>query len=134
MAEAPQLSGKSGRFLEGPRYGARAELADRQHGVVAIWQLRALGLSGSAVHKRAANRQLLRIHRGVYAVGRRGLTREAHLMAAVLACGPGALLPPRPAAAPQARRRDTRALTDVTVPGRRGARAREDIEVHVTET
>jgi hypothetical protein len=134
MPEAPRVSGKLGRFREEPRYGPVSELADLQHGVVAIGQLRALGLSDSAVHKRAATRQLLRIHRGVYAVGRRGLSPDGHRMAAVMACGSGALLSHRAAAANHALRPDRRALTDVTLPGRHGARARAGIQVHVTQT
>jgi predicted transcriptional regulator of viral defense system len=51
-----------------------ATLADRQHGVVALRQLRKLGLSARAVQYRAARGQLHRIHRGVYAVGRSKLT------------------------------------------------------------
>lgn len=48
---------------------------------------------------RVARGQLLRIHRGVYAVGHDRLRREGWWMAAVLAAGPGALLSHRDAAA-----------------------------------
>lgn len=113
---------------------ALAELAERQHGVATVRQMEALGLSPSGVRKRAAARRLYRVHRAVYAVGRRDLTLEGHRMAAVLACGPGALLSHRAAAAHQGLRPDRRRLTDVTVPGRRGARARAGIEAHVTQT
>ena len=50
-----------------------AELADRQHGAVQRSQLAALGLSGEAVDKRVQRGRLYPVHRGVYAVGRRGL-------------------------------------------------------------
>lgn len=68
------------------------ELAERQHGVVARHQLSALGLGERLVTERCHSGHLLRIHRGVFALGHRSLTREAEWLAAVLACGPGALL------------------------------------------
>ena len=58
-----------------------AELADRQHGVVATWQLVALGLTHDDIGYRAQSGRLHRIHRGVYAVGYRKLTRQGHRMA-----------------------------------------------------
>ena len=64
-------------------------LAERQHGVVALRQLQLLGLSKSAVSRRAGAGRLHRIHRGVYAVGYPKLIGYGHWMAAVLACGPG---------------------------------------------
>jgi very-short-patch-repair endonuclease len=134
MAEAPNVPGKWGRFCKEPLPDAViGELADRQHGVVALWQLRALGLSDSAVHKRASAWRLHRVHRGVYAVGRRGLTERGHWMAAVLACGPDAVLSHRAAAALLGLRPDNRSRIDVSVP-RRAARSRAGIEVHVSET
>jgi hypothetical protein len=42
---------------------------------------------------------MFRVHRGVYAFGRRDLTREGRWLAAVLACGDGAVLSHRSAAA-----------------------------------
>jgi very-short-patch-repair endonuclease len=69
-----------------------AELARRQHGVVALRQLVALGLTRQAVSKRMHAGRLHRIFRGVYAVGHRRLTRRGVWMAAVLACGEGAAL------------------------------------------
>jgi len=49
--------------------------------------------------RRVASGQLVRLHRGVYAVGHARLTRDGWWMAAVLAAGPGALLSHRDAAA-----------------------------------
>ncbi|MGI8461719.1 MAG: hypothetical protein ACR2OC_08815 [Solirubrobacterales bacterium] len=63
-----------------------------QHGVIARWQLIGLGMHEQAIKRRIANGRLYRIHYGVYAVGRPELTRFGEWMAAVLACGPGALL------------------------------------------
>jgi Protein of unknown function (DUF559)/Transcriptional regulator, AbiEi antitoxin len=69
-----------------------AELGRRQHGVVSRAQLRALGLSRAEIDGRVRRKVLHRVHRGVYAVGHLGLTRNGHFMAAVLACGEGAAL------------------------------------------
>jgi very-short-patch-repair endonuclease len=74
-------------------------LARRQHGVVARWQLLALGYSAPAIAHRIAKGRLHRVWRGVYAVGRPQLTREARWMAAVLACGKAAVLSHASAAA-----------------------------------
>lgn len=68
------------------------ELAARQHGVVARWQLLELGYSIRAIEHRIAAGRLHPVRRGVYAVGRPGLTRKGGWMAAVLACGPHAAL------------------------------------------
>ncbi len=74
-------------------------LAESQHGVVAIWQLLALGLGPDAIQYRVSIGRLHRIHHGVYAVGHRKLTRHGHWMAAVLAYGPHAVLSHKTAAA-----------------------------------
>jgi very-short-patch-repair endonuclease len=78
---------------------AIARLAERQHGVVAVWQLLPLGLTQDEIDYRARIGRLHRIHRGVYAVGYRTLTPKGHRMAAVLAYGPDAVLSHRSAAA-----------------------------------
>jgi very-short-patch-repair endonuclease len=51
------------------------------------------------IEHRIAKGRLHPVHRGVYAVGRPSLTREGRWMAAVLACGEGAVLSHRSAAA-----------------------------------
>lgn len=65
-----------------------AELATRQHGVVATRQLEALGYTKSSVAKAARVGRLHRVHRGVYVVGQRSLTWHGRCMAAVLASAP----------------------------------------------
>jgi very-short-patch-repair endonuclease len=72
-----------------------ASLARRQYGVVSSRQL---DLSANAIATRTASGRLFRIHRGVYAVGHLGLGQEARWLAAVLACGDGAVLSHRSAA------------------------------------
>ncbi len=104
-----------------------AELARAQHGVVSLAQLRGLGLSASAVRSRAASGRLHRIHRGVYAVGHSRLTGRGLWMAAVLACGPGAVLSHRSAAALHDLRRSDRRVVDVTAPG---GRSRGGLRLH----
>src|SRR3954452_21510460 len=78
---------------------AIVELAGKQHGVVAWWQLRPRGLTRDAIRRRLEAGRLHRVHRGVYAVGHRAVTQRGRWMAAVLACGPGAVLSHRAAAA-----------------------------------
>jgi very-short-patch-repair endonuclease/predicted transcriptional regulator of viral defense system len=67
-------------------------LAARHHGVVTRTQLASLGLSPTAIDKRAKAGRLHRIHRGVYAVGHRRLTEHGMFLAAVFAGGDGAVL------------------------------------------
>ncbi len=69
-----------------------AEIAARQHGLVRTSDLRAAGLSSSAVSKRRARGLLHRVHRGVYAVGHAALASHALWLAAVFAAGEGAAL------------------------------------------
>lgn len=74
-------------------------LVRRQHGVIARWQLVELGFSRRAIEHRLATARLHPVRLGVYAVGRPALTREGEWMAAVLACGRGAVLSHESAAA-----------------------------------
>jgi Protein of unknown function (DUF559) len=67
-------------------------LAERQHGVVATWQALSAGVSETIVQGRREGGLLVPLHQGVYALGHQRLTREGQWMAAVLACGPGAVL------------------------------------------
>jgi len=84
------------RRASGP---ALAELAERQYGVVSIRQLeRKLGYSRKAVQRDVASGRLHPLHRGVYAVGHRLVPDHGRCLAAVLACGPDALLSHRSAA------------------------------------
>jgi predicted transcriptional regulator of viral defense system len=108
---------------------ALGELAERQYGVVSREQLRALGFSDTAIRDRIRSGRL-RMHRGVYAlVGFRALRAEARMLAAVLACGPGAALSHGSAAALWELRPTGRQRIDVTAGGRGGA-ADAAIELH----
>lgn len=97
-----------------------AALAAEQHGVVSRVQLVALGLSAKAIERRIAAGRLHRIHRGVYAVGHRRLSREGRLMAAALACGPGAVLSHATAASVWDLRPTNAAKIDVTIASAKG--------------
>jgi hypothetical protein len=108
-------------------------LAERQHGVVALHQLQLLGLSKSAVSGRARAGRFHRIHRGVYAIGYPKLTGHGQWMAAVLACGPRAVLSHRSAAGLWGLRPDNRLKSDVSLPSP-SARIKQAIEVHRSVT
>ncbi|MGI8462622.1 MAG: type IV toxin-antitoxin system AbiEi family antitoxin domain-containing protein [Solirubrobacterales bacterium] len=69
-----------------------ASIAGRRHGVVSRAQLLEAGLSSEQIDLRISKGALITIHRGVYRVGHAARAIEATYMAAVLACGPGALL------------------------------------------
>jgi predicted transcriptional regulator of viral defense system len=104
-------------------------IAAQQHGVISLAQLLALGLSERAVQARAAAGRLHRIHRGVYAVGRPDVTIKGKWMAAVLACGDGAVLSHQSAATLHGLLNAKAGRVHVTVP-RRTTVARAGIRVH----
>lgn len=105
-----------------------AALASRQYGVVSHRQLLRLGFSKSAIGRLNSAGRLHRVHRGVYAVGHPGLTRHGGCMAALLACGPGAVLSHESAGWLWGPVPEYSALVEVTVP-KRGHR-RTGIRVH----
>ena len=69
-----------------------ARRAARQWGVVSLADLRAAGLSANAVAHRVRGGRLHPLHRAVYAVGHPAPPLEGRFLAAVLACGPSAVL------------------------------------------
>lgn len=107
-----------------------SRLAARQHGVISAVQLIATGLSRDAIRRRAEAGRLHRIHRGVYAVGHTRLSNEGRWMAAVLACGEGAVLSHRSAAAHWGLLRARKGPVDVTVPTAAGRSRRPGIRLH----
>jgi Transcriptional regulator, AbiEi antitoxin/Protein of unknown function (DUF559) len=98
-----------------------------QHNIVTLAQLEALGLSPRAARHRAAAGRLVRIHRGVYSIGRP--TVEGRWMAALLACGAGAVLSHRSAAMLWDIQDASPGEVDVTVLTRSG-RSRAGIVAH----
>jgi very-short-patch-repair endonuclease len=80
------------------RERAVAEVAGRQHGVITRKQLLELGLSREAVDNRLKAGRLHALHRGVYLLGHTAARRHAREIAAILACGSGAVISHRSAA------------------------------------
>jgi very-short-patch-repair endonuclease len=106
------------------------EISRRQHGVVTVAQLEAIGLSRHAVAKRANKGRLHRMHRGVYAVGHKGLSWHGRWMAAVLACGDGAVLSHGSAAALWGLLRPINGPVHVSTPSTSGRSKRRGIHLH----
>jgi very-short-patch-repair endonuclease len=120
------------RRLDGPGDELIAELAHRQHGRVAHRQLRELGFTTEAIRRRVESRRLIRLYRGVYAVGHASETAHGAWIAAVLACGDGAVLSHRSAAALYGILSDARATIDVTT--KRGRAGHPGIRLHRVRT
>ncbi|HEX5929067.1 MAG TPA: DUF559 domain-containing protein [Solirubrobacterales bacterium] len=68
------------------------DLTRDQHGVVTRAQLLGVGFTREAIQHRIERGRLHPLWRGVYAVGRPEVTKLGRWMAAVLSCGPEALL------------------------------------------
>ena len=91
-----------------------SQLAARQYGHVTRRQLLDLGLGAEAISYRMGVGRLIAVHVGVYAVGYRRVEPVARGAAAVLACGPTAVLSHESAAALWRLRRWPR-IPEVTV-------------------
>lgn len=90
-----------------------------QHGVVATAQMEAIGYSRPAIARRVADHWLRPVHRGVYTTSHTPLRFVGHCMAAVLACGPDALVSHHAAFALWELRPTPQGRIDVTAPVRR---------------
>src|SRR4051812_8067174 len=108
-----------------------AVLAERQHGVVAHRQLVALGFGRGWIRRQLETFRLHRVFSGVYAVGHAPLPGRGRWMAAVLACGEGAVLSHRSAAALWELLAVPSGPVDVLVE-RCGPRRKKGIAVHET--
>ena len=75
-----------------------ARIASGQHGIVTRAQLLQVGITRHEITRRLRKGLLIREYRGVYRVGHRAPSTEARYLAAVFACGKGALLSGRAAA------------------------------------
>jgi len=120
-----------GQELDTPDSEA-AQIAVRQHGVLTRRQLEAVGLGARAIRNRIARGQLHRIHRGVYAVGHRGLSLHGRFMAAVLACGDGAVLSHTSAVVLWDLLRPIDGPVHISVPSSSGRSRRPGIHLHRT--
>jgi very-short-patch-repair endonuclease len=113
------------------RERAMAKLATRQHGVVALRQLAALGFGVRAVERRIRDGRLHQLHRDIYAVGHTRISRRGRWWAAVLAYGDESLLSHHSAAALWELVRPRAGSIDVTAPmGRQGPTRRDGIWIH----
>ena len=106
-----------------------AEQAGRQHGVIATRELITCGLDSDAITLRVRRGNLHPKYRSVYAVGHDALTRTGTFMAAVLACGAGAVLGHYAAAAHLELLEHDDRDPEVIVP-RSGGRKIDGIRVH----
>ncbi len=95
-----------------------------------LGQAEAAGVSTQSVQRRARAGQLHRVHHGVYAVGHTKLTLRGRWNAAVLACGPDALLSHHAAAALWDLRGTPSGPIDVTAPA---TRRHPGIRSHVSQ-
>jgi len=94
------------------------ELSRLQHGIVTRAQLIERGLTAKAIAHRLRTGRLHQLGGGIYAVGRPDVDQYGQWMAAVLSCGPKALLSHRSAAALWGIAKTSRELeTEVVVPG-----------------
>ena len=109
---------------------ALARVAAKQHGVVALAQLHAVGIDKSGVSRRVASGRLHRLHRGVYAVGHRPVSRRGFWMAAVLAGGNGAALSHRSAAELWELLRPRDGPIDISTSARSGRKKRNGVRLH----
>jgi very-short-patch-repair endonuclease len=107
-----------------------ADVAARQHGVVGLDQLLALGLSARAVSHRVAAGRLHRVHQGVFAVGHPALDHRGRWLAAVLACGDGAALSHASAAQARALLPGVDTVIHVAVPRPGARRPGAPVRVH----
>lgn len=126
----PGRGGASRVFESGGIERALARLAERRHGVASRDELRALGLNDNVIDHRLAIGRLRPMYRGVYLLASPP-PPLARPRAAVLACGPEAVLSHLSAAGlwelPGGRVDDR--IPEVTVPGRNPGR-KTGIRVH----
>jgi very-short-patch-repair endonuclease len=78
--------------ISGTREDRIAAVAQLQRGRISREQLLALGIADRTIYHLAANGYLRRVHRGVYAIGHTAPAPLADETAALLACGPHAVL------------------------------------------
>jgi very-short-patch-repair endonuclease len=95
-------------------------LASSQCGVTSRAQLRVLGMSDDGIKHAIETGRLHAVYRSVYAVGRREIGKRGRLFAATLACGEGAVISHRSAAALMGLLDRGPASIDVIAPGWQG--------------
>jgi very-short-patch-repair endonuclease len=111
-----------------------AKVARRQHGVVTAAQLGEAGIDKDGVRWRVAAGRLHRLHRGVYAVGHRGLSWRGRWLAAVLAAGDGAVLSHTSAAALWEYLRPIQGPIHLSLPAAVHRKPRPGLQLHRSRT
>lgn len=102
---------------------------NRQHGVVSRDQLRALGYGRHAIAHRIEKGLLFPLYRGVYSVGRPEVSDKGRWMAAVLACGDGAVVSHSSAAALWRIGFESRSVIELSLPSP-SRRRRPGLRIH----
>lgn len=105
-------------------------MAARQHGIVTAAQLYELGFARSSIAGRVRAGRLQRVHQGVYAVGHDSLSNEGRWLAAVHACGGGAVLSHASAAELWGFLRPKVGPVHVSLPSRSGRKRRDGVRIH----
>lgn len=118
----------SGAYDPKAREARLAGLAGRQHGVVSLEQLLRLGFNASFVKRAVSSRRLVRLHRGVFAVGHGNVGLKGRALAAQLACGFDAVVSHHSSAALYGTRQEEPGTIHVTLPKWR--RNRPGIHTH----
>ncbi len=106
-----------------------ARLATGQSGVVGRAQLASIGYSRREIELLVTARRLIRLHRGVYAVGHEALSERGRVIAALIAVGQGAVASHWTAAAIWRLLPSMPPFVDVTLTDRR-PRQRDRIRIH----
>lgn len=119
--------------VSGSRHERIAGVAARQRGRISRRQLLSIGIPDRAIYRLVASGHLIRLHRGVYAVGHAAPAPLAAETAALLACGEGAVLSHQTAARIRGILRREDNSIHVTVAGRHGATP-AGIQVHRTSS
>lgn len=110
-------------------FAEAAGIAAVQNGRITAGQLRGCGFGNSSIENGVRAGRLHRVHKGVYALGHLAPSRLGDWHAAVLACGPGAVLSHRCAATALKIRDAVGPRIDVTIPSTSGRR-RPGIAIH----
>ncbi|MCW2993782.1 MAG: hypothetical protein JWQ18_1277 [Conexibacter sp.] len=97
-----------------------AAFAADHHAIASHAELRALGLGESAIEYRLAIGRLHRRYKGIYAIGHQLVPKEGRWRAAVLACGPKAVLSHGDAAAHWGLMSSRGSVIHVSTPARSG--------------
>ena len=123
-------SGSEFDSRRGELFLAAAALASEQHEVLKLEHLCGLGLSASGVRHWVAAGHLHRKYQGVYAFGRPDLSAQGHRLAAIYACGEGALGSFVTAGATHEMRATMSSYIDVTIPAGAPLRRHRGIRCH----